>query len=580
MFTSQRLFRDVPCPQRVSCKRSPCLFSHDANAVFKLTQVPHELAPATPAPRQTVPAKRHAQADPQPTASSSRVAQSPSVERPTKLQKTGTTRRPAATPTASSTPTGVPILTINAGQSKIPVSTRQVCHPVLMLRYPQRVRRLPPSCPLCPPPSAASSSCYCMLIYWLFYLLSHIKTMLKTLYDHFVVLYDSVLPDNPSLASEHALRQEQEIYERTTKFTYRNTVITSIASLKGRSPPTSIVHPSVGTTGDLVARSKAVTIRNDLQLTTSHLLPLLLNLNELKQWNYIIDVPDEWGPGSEAPSAEGEVMTCERCKQRYTVRALSHDASISNACAYHPGKPLWMTTNGERVRTYTCCTRPLDDVFDRGCSRGPHVFYEGDAAQLHTRHSFAESLPSTSTTLDIAALDCEMVYTTGGFRVARVSVVDAHGKEVFDELIKMDDGVEVVDFNTRFSGIQPKDYAAKAVLSLDGVRRALGKLVGADTILLGHSLENDLRALRIVHRRVVDTVTLFPHPRGPPYRRALRDLSREFLGRGIQTGGPTVGHSSVEDSVATLDLVKWFVLNKKSKPSLGGGGKTPASWKT
>jgi hypothetical protein len=27
-----------------------------------------------------------------------------------------------------------------------------------------------------------------------------------------------------------------------------------------------------------------------------------------------------------------------------------------------------------------------------------------------------------------------------------------------------------------------------------------------------------------VHRRVVDTAALFPHPRGLPYRRALRDL--------------------------------------------------------
>jgi RNA exonuclease 1 len=37
-----------------------------------------------------------------------------------------------------------------------------------------------------------------------------------------------------------------------------------------------------------------------------------------------------------------------------------------------------------------------------------------------------------------------MVYTTGGFRVARVSVVDGKGKEVFDELIRMDDDVHVV----------------------------------------------------------------------------------------------------------------------------------------
>jgi RNA exonuclease 1 len=34
----------------------------------------------------------------------------------------------------------------------------------------------------------------------------------------------------------------------------------------------------------------------------------------------------------------------------------------------------------------------------------------------------------------------------------------------------------------------------------------------------------------------------------------------------IQQGGGSKGHSSVEDSVASLDLVKWFVLNKKTKP--------------
>lgn len=42
--------------------------------------------------------------------------------------------------------------------------------------------------------------------------------------------------------------------------------------------------------------------------------------------------------------------------------------------------------------------------------------------------------------------------------------------------------------------------------------------------------------------------------------------TREHLDRTIQSGGGTSGHSSVEDSVATLDLVKWFVLNKKTKP--------------
>lgn len=49
--------------------------------------------------------------------------------------------------------------------------------------------------------------------------------------------------------------------------------------------------------------------------------------------------------------------------------------------------------------------------------------------------------------------------------------------------------------------------------------------------------------------------------------------AKEHLGKTIQAGGGTVGHSSVEDSVATLDLVRYFMLNK---PKLT----TPASAST
>lgn len=37
-----------------------------------------------------------------------------------------------------------------------------------------------------------------------------------------------------------------------------------------------------------------------------------------------------------------------------------------------------------------------------------------------------------------------MIYTTGGMRVARVSVIDGAGTEIFDELVRMDDGIEVM----------------------------------------------------------------------------------------------------------------------------------------
>ncbi|KAI0304099.1 Rexo1 protein [Russula brevipes] len=523
MFSPRRLFRDVPCPlgEGEACASPFCLFSHNPGAVLNVTQVDPLPLPVTAA--TTVPAKRrlgaHAdvQPDPQQAPSSSRQSYPEDAGRPTKLQRSGPATKPVAIPTASSSPTGVPILTINAGQSRIPVSTRQ--------------------------------------------------TMLKSLYDHFVVIYNAILPQNPSLASEHALREEQEIYDRTTKSTYRNTVKTSIASLKKRPSPTSLAHDSVGTDGDIAARRKASNTLTSLRLTLSELEPLLLTPEELQRWNYIVDIPAEWGSGGELPSLEGKLFNCERCKMPYVVRPLDHDATIANACTYHWGKPLYRTVGGERTRIFTCCSLTADDHAE-GCTRGPHVFYESEPSLLHARHPFSESPSVASSALDIAALDCEMVYTTGGFRIARVSVIDATGKEVFDELIKMDDGIEVVDLNTRFSGIRPEEYAARGVLPLDSVRRALARLIGADTILIGHALDNDLRALRLVHRRVVDTAVLFPHSRGPPFRRALRDLTKEHLRRSIQQGGGSKGHSSVEDSVASLDLVKWFVLNKKTKPTV------------
>jgi len=211
-------------------------------------------------------------------------------------------------------------------------------------------------------------------------------------------------------------------------------------------------------------------------------------------------------------------------------------------------------------------------------------FYETDPEALHLRHTFSfsrrakhsadgevsASSTSVDTALDVAAIDCEMVYTTGGMRCARVSVVDGSGAEVFDELVRMDDGVEVIDYITRFSGMTPENHA-KAILPLTSIRASLDSFINSDTILIGHALDNDLKTLRMIHTQCVDTAILFPHRSGAPYRRALKDLVKEHLGTLIQAGGGSVGHSSVEDSIATLDLVRWYVLNKpKPKKALPG----------
>jgi RNA exonuclease 1 len=53
--------------------------------------------------------------------------------------------------------------------------------------------------------------------------------MLKSLYDHFVSLYEDILTKRPTLASEHALRQELEVYDKSTKHTYRNVMQLQLA---------------------------------------------------------------------------------------------------------------------------------------------------------------------------------------------------------------------------------------------------------------------------------------------------------------------------------------------------------------
>lgn len=73
-----------------------------------------------------------------------------------------------------------------------------------------------------------------------------------------------------------------------------------------------------------------------------------------------------------------------------------------------------------------------------------------------------------------------------------------------------------------------------------------------ETILVGHSLENDLLALKISHDLVIDTAILYKHSRGACYKIALRVLSSRFLSRQIQASGN--GHDSIEDARAAMEL--------------------------
>ena len=90
------------------------------------------------------------------------------------------------------------------------------------------------------------------------------------------------------------------------------------------------------------------------------------------------------------------------------------------------------------------------------------------------------------------------------------------------------------------------------LLDLAAVQTELLQLVDADTVLVGHSLDNDLRSLHLEHGQVVDTATLYPDARGRPYRRALRVLVKEHFDATIQDGE----HDSAIDAICSLRLLQ------------------------
>lgn len=156
------------------------------------------------------------------------------------------------------------------------------------------------------------------------------------------------------------------------------------------------------------------------------------------------------------------------------------------------------------------------------------------------------------------AIDCEMVGVGDGghgHALARASVVDFHGRQVYDSYVRPRE--RVTDWRTRISGVAPRHMAAAR--DFDEVQAQVAQLLRG-RILVGHDLRHDLDVLMLDHPRkdIRDTARFSgfkKYGNGP--KPALRVLAREILGVEIQTGQ----HSSIEDARVAM------LLFRKHKPA-------------
>lgn len=288
---------------------------------------------------------------------------------------------------------------------------------------------------------------------------------------------------------------------------------------------------------------------------------------------------------------------CDRCTARFQVfpgRNLeTGELASGGKCTHHPGRQyLPDRPKGDTSyvpKRYRCCEQDAGE--SPGCVQGgSHVWKTSDPKRLATLWNY-QAAPANDKP-DVAkavCFDCEMGYTVYGMELIRVTATSwPDGAELLDVLVQPFG--EILDLNSRYSGVWPEDLARavswtkdwKAPEQEQGERKILQKvsspevardllfsLISPDTILIGHGLENDLNAMRMVHPRLVDTILLYPHRRGLPIRNSLKVLMEVHLNRRIQmdTGE---GHDSAEDARAAGDLARLKVQKEWSSMQSDG----------
>ncbi|OCT97495.1 RNA exonuclease 1 homolog isoform X1 [Xenopus laevis] len=375
-------------------------------------------------------------------------------------------------------------------------------------------------------------------------------------------------------AFDKALFEEKGVYSRSTsRNIYLNVAVNTLKKLRNQGPSNkasssksmnkkAVSHEYI--LGGKLAAKNSFSVQSNSghreeklsdAALYNKLKDYMLSEEQMQEHGYPRAHPDKAGKAvlfntEEKRSSDSSCRVCCRCGAEYLV-STSGNCVRREECIYHWGRLRRQRVHGGWETHYNCCSGAVGST---GCQTAKQHVYDGRKENLDGYVKTFEKSQPVDSNPGIFALDCEMSYTTQGLELTRVTVINSELKVVYDTFVKPDN--KIVDYNTRFSGVTEEDLQNTA-MTLRDVQAVLLSMFSSKTILIGHSLESDLFALKIIHRSVVDTAIVFPHRFGLPYKRALRSLMADHLKRIIQDS--VEGHDSSEDACSCMELMIWKI---------------------
>lgn len=163
---------------------------------------------------------------------------------------------------------------------------------------------------------------------------------------------------------------------------------------------------------------------------------------------------------------------------------------------------------------------------------------------------------------------------TGDSEVIRITMIDYFSAAILiDKLVWPD--VPMKHLNTKYSGITWNDLntayrRGECFLGRDAARRAIFTMVDPKTIVVGHSVSNDLNVLRWIHDRLIDTnmIEIEPEWRSAGGKKPEhKKEDPEAKDKSMNPEGSIGPGKTSQDSAKNATYIKQGGLHQEIKPA-------------